>query len=287
MSATDYLVYDVFTGEAFGGNPLAVIPDAGRLDEADLQRIAREFNFSETTFVYPPEAGGDAKVRIFTPTMEVPFAGHPTVGTALALHALGRVGSEMVLELGIGPIPVSVSEGKARFVTKEPLSVWDGLEAARVAESVGLSADQIRCDRHAPVIAGVGFAFALAELTGMDALAAALPVTDVFRACDADWPVSSHYDLLVYVRDGDRIAMRMFAPLDGIPEDPATGSAAAALAAWLGRLEGRSARFDIVQGVEMGRPSRIEAEVTVEDGAPVAVAIAGHAVRMMEGRLVF
>ena len=118
---TDFLVYDVFTDQTFGGNPLAVIPDARGIAEVDLQKVAREFNFSETTFVYPAEAGCDAKVRIFTPTMEVPFAGHPTVGTALALRDLGRVGDEMVLELGVGPIPVAISGRRARFVTKVPL----------------------------------------------------------------------------------------------------------------------------------------------------------------------
>ncbi|NNF91824.1 MAG: PhzF family phenazine biosynthesis protein, partial [Boseongicola sp.] len=120
---TDFLVYDVFTDKAFGGNPLAVIPDATRIAEADLQRIAREFNFSETTFVFPPEVGGDAKVRIFTPTSELQFAGHPTVGTAVALSDLGRAGPEMVLELGVGPIPVTVSGRHARFETRVPLSV--------------------------------------------------------------------------------------------------------------------------------------------------------------------
>ena len=113
-----------------------------------------------------------------------------------------------------------------------------------------------------------------------------MPNTDAFRAFDPHWPTDSHYDLLVYVRDGNMIEARMFAPLDGIPEDPATGSAAAALAAFLGQLEGDSARFAISQGVDMGRPSRIAAEVTVEDGTPVAVTIEGEAVRVMEGRLV-
>ena len=112
-----------------------------------------------------------------------------------------------------------------------------------------------------------------------------LPNTDAFRAFDPHWPTASHYDLLVYTREGARIEARMFAPLDGIPEDPATGSAAAALAAYLGRLDGASASFEISQGVDMGRPSRISAEITVENGAPQAVAIAGEAVKVMEGRL--
>ena len=282
---TDYLVYDVFTNNAFGGNPLAIIPDAGGLPENALQKIAREFNFSETTFVFPPEAGGDARVRIFTPTMEIPFAGHPTVGTALALHDLGRVKAEMVLELGVGPIPVTVADGTARFVTKVPLETWPGPAPEVVAKSVGLAPEMIRTDRHAPEIASVGLPFALADLTDRKALAAALPNTDAFRAFDPHWPTASHYDLLVYTREGARIEARMFAPLDGIPEDPATGSAAAALAAYLGRLDGASASFEISQGVDMGRPSRISAEVTVENGAPRAVAIAGEAVKVMEGRL--
>lgn len=283
---TDYLVYDVFTDRRFGGNPLAVFPDATDLPEGELQAIAREFNFSETTFVLPATRPGcDRKVRIFTPTMEVPFAGHPTIGTAIALRELGLAGEVMALDLGVGPIPVTVSGNQARFTTRVPLRTWDGPSPQRIAASIALTPDRIRTDRHPPVIASLGYGFALAELADREALASAAPVTDAFREIDADWPCETHYDLLAYVREGDHIEARMFAPLDGIPEDPATGSAAAALAAWLGQLEGRSQGFGISQGVAMGRPSRIDAEVTVEDGAPVEVAIAGRAVRVMEGRL--
>ncbi len=285
---TPYLVYDVFTDTAFGGNPLAVIPDATALPEDQLQSIAREFNFSETTFVFPPESSDhDAKVRIFTPTMEIPFAGHPTVGTALALHDLGRVGADLTFELGVGPIPVTIQNGTARFTTRVPLETWPGPSPRTVAESIGLDASAIRVDRHAPTIAGVGMPFALAELTDSDALASALPNTDAFRAFDPHWPTNTHYDLLVYTRDGTKIDARMFAPLDGIPEDPATGSAAAALAAFLGELDGISEQFEISQGVTMGRPSQITAKVTVDAGTPVEVAISGRAVKMMDGRLVF
>ncbi|MEO0943457.1 MAG: PhzF family phenazine biosynthesis protein [Pseudomonadota bacterium] len=283
---TAYLVYDVFTDTRFGGNPLAVIPDATALPEADLQRIAREFNFSETTFVYPPEdPQHHARVRIFTPTMEVPFAGHPTIGTALALHDIGRVPDSLTFELGVGPIPVTVRNGTARFTTRVPLQTWPGPSVDVVAESVGLSQDQIRTDRHAPTIASVGLPFALAELTDANALQAALANTEAFRAFDPSWPADTHYDLLVYTRDGAQIEARMFAPLDGIPEDPATGSAAAALASFLGHLEERSATFVITQGVTMGRPSQIKAEVTVENGTPIEVAISGRAVKVMEGKL--
>ena len=281
---TDYLVYDVFTDEAFGGNPLAVIPDARGLAENQLQQIAREFNFSESTFVYPPEdPAHTAKVRIFTPTLELPFAGHPTVGTALALHDLGRGGKDMVLELGVGPIPVTVREGKARFETRVPLTLEDAPALEHVAACISQPASAIRTDRHAPVLAGVGLPFILAEIGPETALETAIGDASAFRSVageDAD-----RLGVMIYMRDGQKIRARMFAPMGGIPEDPATGSACAALAAYLGHLDGVSQRCDIVQGVEMGRPSEITAEVVVENGKPQMVAISGRAVKTMEGRL--
>lgn len=284
----EYLVYDVFTEDPFGGNPLAVVLDPGARSQAELQRIAREFNFSETTFVYPPETGlakrSDARVRIFTPTQEIPFAGHPTVGTARALYDLGRVGAEMVLELGVGPIPVTIAGRRARFETRAPLQTWEGPPVEVIADSAGLDIAVIRTDRHPPIIASVGLPFAFAEVAP-EALALAQPSTEAFRAFEPLWPLETHFDLLIYSRDADQIRARMFAPLDGIPEDAATGSAAAALVSYLGQLEGRSQRFEITQGVEMGRPSQILAAVTVEQGTPVAVTIEGTAVKVMEGRL--
>ncbi len=280
---TDYLVYDVFTEEPFGGNPLAVIPDAGALSEDALLKIAREFNFSETTFVTPPvDPANDAKVRIFTPTRELTFAGHPTVGTALALAGLGRVGKEMVLELGVGPIPVTVTGTRAEFTTRVPLATATAAGTEALAACLSLDPSDIRSDRHAPVEAGLGTDFTLVELTGTAALDAASPSIDGFRQAATD---PGRLAILAYVRDGARIEARMFAPLGGILEDPATGSAAAALAAYLGKRDGKSQAFEISQGVKMGRPSQISANVTVEDGTPVAVSIAGHAVKVMEGRL--
>jgi trans-2,3-dihydro-3-hydroxyanthranilate isomerase len=280
----EFVVYDVFTDTRFGGNPLAVVFGPGARPQQELQQIAREFNFSETTFVAPPAAGGDARVRIFTPTQEIPFAGHPTIGTARALYDLGRVGSEMVLELGVGPIPVTIAGARARFETRVPLQTWDGPPAQVVARSAGLGVADIRTDRHPPIIASVGLPFAIAEVVP-EALARAQPNVEAFRAFAPLWPLATHFDLLIYARAGAQIRARMFAPLDGIPEDPATGSAAAALAAYLGQLDGQSAQFDITQGVEMGRPSQIRATVTVQRGAPVAVTIEGAAVKVMEGRL--
>ncbi len=285
---TDFLVYDVFTETPFGGNPLAVIPDATNLPEDDLQRIAREFNFSETTFVFPSDQSDcQARVRIFTPMQEIPFAGHPTIGTALALLDLGRVSAEMTLELGIGPIPVSVQEGMATFVTRVPLTTWPDLPIEVVAKSAGLDNDEIKTDQHPPIIASVGLPFAIAELRDKTALDRVVTDVSAFRAFEERWPVETHYDLLLYVREGNRISARMFAPLDGIPEDPATGSAAAALAALLGQIDGRSGSFEIAQGVQMGRPSKILAKVTVEGGVPSSVAISGRAVQIMSGRLTY
>ncbi len=280
---TDYLVYDVFTKDAFGGNPLAVIPNAEGLAEDQLQKIAREFNFSETTFVFPRETEGtDARVRIFTPTRELAFAGHPTVGTAIALADMNRAGELMVLELGVGPIHVAVSGGRARFTTRVPLETAPAPDVPQIAACLGLPEASIQTDAHPAEFAGLGTDFVLTELVDRAALDAATPQLDGFRAAATD---PGRLALFLYVRDGQRIEARMFAPLGGILEDPATGSASAALAAYLGRLDGRSQKFEISQGVKMGRPSQISAEVTVEDGQPVEVAIAGYAVRVMEGRL--
>jgi trans-2,3-dihydro-3-hydroxyanthranilate isomerase len=278
---TRYLVYDVFTDTPFGGNPLAVIPDAGGLDDALLQKIAREFNFSETTFVYPPEdPAHQARVRIFTPTQEVPFAGHPTIGTAIALADLGAPG-RMILELAVGPIPCEVRGGEASFRTTRPLERSHLPDKALIAECLGLGVSDIRTDRVPPVIASVGLPFVFAELTGLDALARATPVTEAFRRAAARYPSDLDFAIAAYVRDAGAIRMRMFAPLDNIPEDPATGSAAAALGALLAATDGAPVALDIAQGVEMGRPSRI----LVEAG-PDGVTVTGAARRIMEGRLV-
>lgn len=283
---TDYLVYDVFAEEAFGGNPLAVITDATDLPERLLQKIAREFNFSETVFVTPPDdRAHTARVRIFTPTMEVPFAGHPTIGTAVALADLGR-GTDLVLELGIGPIPCTVEGTAARFVIRRALERRAEPDPALVAACLGLREDAVRTDRQPPVQASLGLEFVLVELADAGALSTARPVVDAVREGAARHPGQTDFAIYCYIRDGGRIDARMFAPLDDIPEDPATGSAAAALAACLGELEGASQNFDIRQGADMGRPSRIEASVTVAEGKAVEVAIGGNAVRTMEGRLV-
>ncbi len=280
----DYAVYDVFIDTPFGGNPLAVVFDAKGLSTEQMFQITREFNFSETTFVLPPDdPEHTAKVRIFTPGVELPFAGHPTVGTALALAELKGKGPDMVFELGVGPIPVSVKDGAARFVTHVPLTTSPAPTNAQLAACLGVKTSDMCTDRHAPVTAGLGTEFVLVELTDTDALKKTGANVQAFR--DTAGAEAERLALFVYCRDGTRIEARMFQPLAGIPEDPATGSAAAALAGFLGQLDSTSQQFVISQGVTMGRPSLITADVTVENGTPTSVAISGAAVKVMEGRL--
>ena len=280
---TAYRVYDVFTDTAFGGNQLAVIPDATALPEAVLQKIAREFNFSETTFVYPPvDPAHTAKVRIFTPTMEVPFAGHPTIGTAIALSDLGRT-SPMVLDLGVGPIPCEVTGNTASFTTSAPLETFGTPDVATVAACLGLPDDAITTQVHAPIQASLGLPFTCVELTTRAALSACQPVTDAFRKAAQQYPAPLDFAIFAYVRDGDQLHARMFAPLDNIPEDPATGSACATITALLSQIAGTPLAFVIAQGVDMGRPSVIRAAAL--GGTPTPIRVSGQAVLTMEGRL--
>ncbi len=279
---TRYFVYDVFTDAPFGGNQLAVFPDAAALPEADLQKIAAEFNFSEVTFVYPPEhSANTARVRIFTPTMEIPFAGHPTIGTAVALEDLGH-GPDMVLELGVGPIRAQADNGAAQFTTEASLETLAQPDPDLVARALGLRPAQIVTDTHPPVMASLGLPFTLTELADRVALSAIQTEIAAFREGNARYPGALDFAQLAYVRDGSRIDARMFAPLDNIPEDPATGSAAATLAALLAQVLGRDLTLDYAQGDDMGRPSRIHLRT---DGPHVTVS--GRAVRVMEGALVY
>ena len=280
---TNYLVYDVFTDTAFGGNQLAVIPDASALPEGDLQKIAREFNFSETTFVFPAtDPAHTAKVRIFTPTTEIPFAGHPIIGTAIALRDLGHKG-DMVLELGIGPIPCSFEGKTASFTTSAALEQIAQPDINLVAAALGLTAEQISTTTHAPVQASLGLPFVIVELTDNATLTAATPSIDIIRQGAAKYPAGADFAIYAYTRDMNQINARMFAPLDNIPEDPATGSAAATLAALLTEISGTAQSLAIQQGVDMGRPSIIRAQTTT--GTPVHVTISGQAVRTMRGQL--
>lgn len=272
---TDYLVYDVFTDRPFGGNPLAIVPNATDLPEDKLQDIAREFNYSETVFLYPPDRGGVAKLRIFTPTMEVPFAGHPTIGTAVMLGEAG-LGPEFVVELGIGDLDIWSSGGRASFTTTRACDILDHPEPALVARALGTPETTLA---RPPVMASLGLGFTFTELTDRAALSDLVPDVAAFRKGAALYPQGLDFAQCAYVRQGARIDMRVFAPLDNIPEDPATGSAAATLAALL--AEGGLLELTVHQGHDMGRPSCIE----VSARGP-AVTVTGNAIRVMEGKLV-
>ncbi len=279
---TKYCVYDVFTEHPFGGNQLAIFPDARALPDNLLQAITAEFNFSETTFVYPPDdPAHTARVRIFTPTHEVPFAGHPTIGTAVALFDLGR-GKDQVLELGVGPIPCTVTPNGAQFTTSAALERLAQPDPGLVARALGLSIDAINMAVHAPVQASLGLPFVLVELTDRATLARCVSDMAACRDGAQRYPAGMDFSIFAYVRDGAQVDARMFAPLDNIPEDPATGSASATLAALLHEDLRQPQSLRITQGEDMGRTSRITAETF---GDPVQVRISGQAVMVMEGEL--
>ncbi len=303
MSVVAYVTVDVFTSVRFGGNPLAVIPDARGLDDATMQRIAVEFNYSESTFVLPPEdPANTARVRIFTPTAELPFAGHPNVGTAFVLAgegtAFGRpVGETMRFEERAGLIEIAVlrEAGQvvgARIQAPRPLVVGPTVDVGVVAACASLGVADIISDAHAPQIASVGLPFTFAEVASLDTLARAVPDVAAFREANRRYPhADDAFSLLVYApisADPWRVRARMFAPLGNIFEDPATGSAAGALGALLTSLRsetGGDFALAIEQGVEMGRPSLIEVNARKTDGAVTVVTIAGRCVPVMRGAI--
>jgi trans-2,3-dihydro-3-hydroxyanthranilate isomerase len=293
-----FVTLDVFTGEALAGNPLAVVLDSDGLDTAAMQAIAKEFNLSETTFPSVPSDGGAADgdaydVRIFTPGGEIPFAGHPTLGTAWVLRQHGRIASGAVMQrCGVGDIAVEVPEdatGRLRL-SAEPRDLVGPLDAAAFAKTVGLSAEQVRGDVlaagcgltwvHLPVTAEV-----LEHCRGEAGLESALAqVPDGQPGLD---PVAG---VNVYaVEDGSdvRVRSRVFCPDVGVVEDPATGSAAVGLGIALvarGALP-RGGAYTIRQGVEMGRPSTLYGRVDVADGRAVRCQVAGGVVSVASGTI--
>lgn len=303
MKAVDYVTVDVFTNTRFAGNPLAVMPDGRGLSDTAMQRIAAEFNYSEVTFVLPPEdPTNTARVRIFTPTTEIPFAGHPNVGTAFVLGrqklVFGKAPGEMLrFEEKAGLVEVSLMRDAGEVVgatirAPRPLELGDVVSAEIIAACASIDPANIAFTNHAPIIASVGLAFAIAELDGLEALAAARPNVSAFVAAAARYPrAGGDFSLFVYARSADRpwnIRARMFAPLDNVMEDPATGSASAALAAYLVSLVPEpdiDVHITIEQGVEMGRRSIIELDVAKSAGAVGKVDISGRCVSVMRGSL--
>ena len=277
---TQYVVYDVFTDVPFGGNQLAVFLDAKDIPEDKLQSIAAEFNFSEVAFVYPPRnPAHTARVRIFTPNNEIDFAGHPTIGTLIALSDLGCK-SPMVLELGIGPLRGEVTGAEASFIARQNLNILSHPNLALVAEALSLHQSEVKTETHVPTLASMGLPFILVELNSRTSLSACAPNVAAMRKGTALHPESHDFAVFVYFRDGNKIESRMFAPLDDIPEDPATGSASATLAALLTERLNAPQSLSFTQGVDMGRPSFIQA-VTTQN--PLTVTIKGQAVRTMSG----
>jgi trans-2,3-dihydro-3-hydroxyanthranilate isomerase len=295
MMSRRFAVLDVFTDRLFGGNRLAIVEDARGLDAATMQAITREFGFPETIFLLPPEdPANHVKARIFTPGMEIPFAGHPNIGLgvwAASQSALfGRPVGELVrAEEGAGLVALALERGaagaRATLTAPAAFALGRGFAVERAAAAAGLPAAAIATARHAPVYASVGMGFLICELGARDDLAAARCAAEAFDPLE---DTDGLHEALYYVRDGARVAMRMFAPVHGIPEDPATGSAAAALVALLAHLDpspDTELALEITQGDEMGRPSRISAHATKTGGAVGPVRVSGTAVLAMEGTL--
>jgi trans-2,3-dihydro-3-hydroxyanthranilate isomerase len=291
-----YYTCDVFTDTRFGGNQLAVLPQADGLGDEQMQRIAREFNYSETTFVLPPQAGHTCRVRIFTPAGEVPFAGHPNIGTAFVLATMGLCGSldaptTVTFEERAGLVAVAVHKRPeeriwCELTAPQSLTLGRTVSVPSVAAAVSLATDDILTTSHEPQVASVGLPFLIAELRDRRALERARPSIADLEDMVAEG--LDQADVHLYVRtSGDfDIRARMFSPLDGIPEDPATGSANCALAGLLSQIDKADSggfRWRIAQGVEMGRPSVLEARAEKREGVVENVWIGGESVLVSEG----
>jgi trans-2,3-dihydro-3-hydroxyanthranilate isomerase len=260
MARFSFVTVDVFTDKRFGGNPLAVFPDARGMSDADMQALASEFNLSETTFVLPPaDAANTARVRIFNRRAEMPFAGHPNVGTGWVLARQGRgKDGKLRFEEIAGLVEIEVGN-TITIGAPQPLSLGPEMPVELVAACVGLVPGDVMTTAHKPVSASVGNSFVIAEVTG-DALTRATPDIGRFREAATHYTAMgpNRLPLYLYAHDGNRIRTRMFSPLSGTVEDPATGSAATPLSALLLSLTPAAVgTYDIVQGVEMGRPSRL------------------------------
>jgi trans-2,3-dihydro-3-hydroxyanthranilate isomerase len=296
VSAYRFVTLDVFTSVPFGGNQLAVFPDARGIPDELLLAITREFNYSETTFCYPPEDPAHSKrVRIFTPGGEVPFAGHPTVGTAIALHAAGEAPASMVLEEGVGPVPVTVRSSDdgttfAQFAVARLPEVGPAAPSrGMLAEILSIEAEDILTTPFAPQTLSCGIPFLLVPLRSVQAVSRARVRVDKWEATlKTSWAP----EIFIFARDPDggdtHFRARMFAPGLNVAEDPATGSANACFAGYLAARAPQSSgtlAWTVDQGIEMGRPSRLEIEADTADGVLTAVRVGGSAVFVSEGTM--
>jgi len=291
MPTFPFETVDVFTTTRFGGNQLAVFTDARGLSDAQMQALAAEMNYSETTFVLPPsDPANTARVRIFNRTSEMPFAGHPNVGTACVLAALGRDSDGLLLfEEIAGLVEVRVARDPGGVVTgatiaaPQALSLGAQLPVDATSACGGLRADDVVTTRHQPQQASVGIRFVFVEVTG-EALTRATPDIAAFRRLVAAHPdLDGRLSIFFYAWDGEAVRARMFAPLSGTWEDPATGSASATLAALTLSLSDRdSLAFRITQGVEMGRPSLLQVTARRVDGE-IRATVGGGCVTVLKG----
>ena len=288
---------DVFADRPLAGNQLAVVLDAEGIQTDRMQAIAREFNFSETTFVTVSAAEGcDWRVRIFTPAEELPMAGHPTVGTAVVLHALGRASERTVFELGVGPTPVRLRSGWAEMDQRPASFGTEHNDPAALAAALSIAPEEITETGLPLQSVSSGVPYLIVPVRSLAAIRRLRPRPDDLRAALATHPGTAVYCFTTAVeRPGSHAHCRMFAPHLGVAEDPATGSAAGPLGCYLathvptqGDGTRGTRRFRFEQGIEMGRPSQIE--VTVEragdaGGAITAVRVAGEAHPFAEGWL--
>ena len=296
-----FLTADVFTDQPFGGNPLAVFPDARDIPEHRLQDVAREFNLSETTFVYPPsDQAHTRRVRIFTPGNELPFAGHPTVGTAHVLAAIGEIPlsgalTRIVLEERVGPVPVTIhaENGQPTYcalaVAKLPEEGPPAPSREALARALSLETDDVLDGDWAPRGWTCGVPYLFVPVRDRAAVARSRVDPAAWeRALAGTWAP----EIFIFAREGERAGShlhgRMYAPGFGIAEDPATGSAAAAMAGYLARRDARrdgTLRWRLEQGFEMKRPSLLDIEADVAHGAVSAVRVGGASVVVSEGTM--
>jgi trans-2,3-dihydro-3-hydroxyanthranilate isomerase len=291
----NFATVDVFTDRQFGGNPLAVLPDARGLTSEQMQAIAAEFNLSETTFVLPPQdAANTAQVRIFTPRSELPFAGHPNVGTAFVLAGATAsaahlaTGDTMIFEEKAGLVRIELLRERsavigARITAPQGFSMGENIAPEIVAAACSLAPADIDRRAHQPCVASCGTPFVLAAVTSRVALAAARPRGEIFAQHALATGIHLYVEAVSPVAD---IEARMFAPQFGVTEDPATGSANVALIALLATLRAEpDLRLErrISQGVDMGRPSLMAASAEKRAGKIVAAHIGGSCVPVMTG----
>jgi trans-2,3-dihydro-3-hydroxyanthranilate isomerase len=290
---------DVFTDQRMAGNPLAVVHDADHLSAVEMQAIAREFNLAETVFVMTPtDPSNTARVRIFTPQRELPFAGHPTVGAAIniaQLRAASMLSAGVIIaleeEVGLVRVEVRQAAGKAAHAVFEvprlPAMLPMRPDPGLVASALGLTTDDLDLPGHIVRRASAGVPFTMVPVASIEALGRAQPMTGA--TFDLAFTAGENTAPFLYTRAAPgEWRVRMFAPHWGIAEDPATGGASAAFAAVIAEFEGLSDgthQHILNQGIEMNRPSRIILDITLEGGALASASIGGSAVSISEGTL--